>query len=611
MTNQRIFPTWDQIRSIKTPLTAGEFALINYLDKYLPQTWNIFVQPFFNGDRPDVVIINQKIGVMIFEVKDWKRNIYRSNLAVGFDKSQNRKFQFRQFFVHDNRGEWKISSPIKQVDRYRSNLINQYVPNIGERIDINSKNLAPFKIGLYFHGMSTINALELTGNNPKQCTVFGRDQLDSANNLGKIVPDVKLQYSISMKTHWYNDIVFWLKPPFHSIEQGMKIVLNEEQKRHVLPSSGLHQRLRGVAGSGKTLVLAQRAANLASKGKRVLIISYNMTLWHYIKDHVSRTQMKFNWFEIEFNHFHGFCRGYLLENGYPWPHSENDSDDNFFNIRIPALVTKYIQQGINTKNRKYDAILIDEGQDFQKEWYKMLCLFLSENDELFFTIDEKQNIYEKDHNWIDSMIDTKFRGRWRILKKCYRTPVKILKLANLFSQQYLPNVGETPEAVPNQGEIFKPKYGWFNVNNFTVTKSALYRMIYWLTKKEKIHPSDIVVLVPTHKEGWEYVRYLEGYNFNINHVFEDDSTYNRHKKSFWMGDSRLKMSTIHSFKGWELLNVILITPSKGKNRDTDFLMYTSITRTRQNLVVFNTNPRYSQFGIQSQKYNDFISVYKN
>ena len=97
MTNQRIFPTWDQIRSIKTPLTAGEFALINYLDKYLPQTWNIFVQPFFNGDRPDVVIINPKIGVMIFEVKDWKRNIYRSNLAVGFDKSQNRKFQFRQY----------------------------------------------------------------------------------------------------------------------------------------------------------------------------------------------------------------------------------------------------------------------------------------------------------------------------------------------------------------------------------------------------------------------------------------------------------------------------------------------------------------------------------
>ena len=28
-----------------------------------------------------------------------------------------------------------------------------------------------------------------------------------------------------------------------------------------------HQRLRGVAGSGKSMVIAQRAANLASEGK--------------------------------------------------------------------------------------------------------------------------------------------------------------------------------------------------------------------------------------------------------------------------------------------------------------------------------------------------------
>ncbi len=78
MNNQRIFPSWDQIRSLKTPLTNGELTLATYLDQNLPPMWEIYIQPFFNGDRPDIVIINPQIGVMIFEVKDWNAKCYRA-----------------------------------------------------------------------------------------------------------------------------------------------------------------------------------------------------------------------------------------------------------------------------------------------------------------------------------------------------------------------------------------------------------------------------------------------------------------------------------------------------------------------------------------------------
>lgn len=65
-----------------------------------------------------------------------------------------------------------------------------------------------------------------------------------------------------------------------------------------------------------------------------------------------------------------------------------------------------------------------------------------------------------------------------------------------------------------------------------------------------------------------------------------------------MGDSRLKMSTIHSFKGWELMNVILIIPKKGSGSEPelDSLIYTSLTRTRSNLIVFNRHPKYEEYG---------------
>ena len=86
----------------------------------------------------------------------------------------------------------------------------------------------------------------------------------------------------------------------------------------------------------------------------------------------------------------------------------------------------------------------------------------------------------------------------------------------------------------------------------------------------------------------------------VNHVFEneEEKRFHKHKKAFWMGDSRLKISTIHSFKGWEVLNVILYIPEKYYGNDDvyDKIVYTAMTRTRQNLIVINANKRYYEFG---------------
>lgn len=63
-----------------------------------------------------------------------------------------------------------------------------------------------------------------------------------------------------------------------------------------------------------------------------------------------------------------------------------------------------------------------------------------------------------------------------------------------------------------------------------------------------------------------------------------------------MGDSRLKMSTIHSFKGWELQNIILVTPDSESYPNIDYLMYIALTRTRENIIVFNRVSKYNEFG---------------
>ena len=57
------------------------------------------------------------------------------------------------------------------------------------------------------------------------------------------------------------------------------------------------------------------------------------------------------------------------------------------------------------------------------------------------------------------------------------------------------------------------------------------------------------------------------------------------------------MSTFHSFKGWEARHVILLIPKSWRGEgELDSLVYTSMTRTLENLIVLNCNERYVEFG---------------
>ncbi len=87
------------------------------------------------------------------------------------------------------------------------------------------------------------------------------------------------------------------------------------------------------------------------------------------------------------------------------------------------------------------------------------------------------------------------------------------------------------------------------------------------------------------------VERLRKQNIEVNDVFSD-----RHKKSFWMGDSRTKVSTIHSFKGWELKNIILVINDRKKSPNLSSLIYTAIGRTQENLIVINVSPDYDNYG---------------
>ena len=153
----------------------------------------------------------------------------------------------------------------------------------------------------------------------KKCLIVGNDQLENfSDKIDRIISNRKKENIDFSNVNdddfdWVSKVRFWLNPPFHELESGEPITLTSRQK-DILDTNNRHIRVKGVAGSGKTLVLAQKAANLAQSGKKVLVVSFNITLWHYIRDCISRARYGFSWASIEFTHLHGFCKNYLREN---------------------------------------------------------------------------------------------------------------------------------------------------------------------------------------------------------------------------------------------------------------------------------------------------------
>ena len=69
-------PPIEKIRTLNTLPTPGEWHLLHFHETTLDDSFEVYFNPFLNGDRPDVVIMRRGGGVMIIEVKDWDLDLY-------------------------------------------------------------------------------------------------------------------------------------------------------------------------------------------------------------------------------------------------------------------------------------------------------------------------------------------------------------------------------------------------------------------------------------------------------------------------------------------------------------------------------------------------------
>ena len=546
-------------------LTEGEEFIFDYLNQTLPLDYEIYIQPNLQGNRPDMIVFHKEQGIFVIEVKDWKLEKYYKKDGA--------------FFKYHNQGYIQVANPALQIERYRF-----VCENIFENVPI-------VCIG-YFHNAPSSEVQALLQSD--KISFFG---FDNFKDMKKII--LQTQHRQIEGIERIKEI---LNPPLHKREYGEDIKLTPQQKDLITHMPKTWKRVRGVAGAGKTIVITQKAGNIASFKKRVLVVCYNKTLKSYIKENIDRTRQDFDWNFIECHHFHEFLKIFADENGIS---VKNNKGFEEYEKELLRQAQMLIQSGINTKSRQYDAILIDEAQDFKKEWFDFLLNFLSENDEVLLVADDKQNIYDREISWINESMagyGYKFKGVWGILKDNIRQRrfPEVIEASNhfyeIFLKDYLQSHPDKNFGVSIKCEnIQKPnlvkrlfssvELFWENTQNIQEGFMGAYRFLL----SQGYRDGEIVVLVSTRQSGANLKEFLDKEGISSQTFFDSKS-----KEEFMQKSKILKIVTIHSFKGLE--NGVVVFISEGKEDILgDFETYVAITRATECLIVLNKKQKYQEY----------------
>lgn len=232
--------------------------------------------------------------------------------------------------------------------------------------------------------------------------------------------------------------------------------LDSQQSKAVLETVNGVQRIRGLAGSGKTIVLARKIAYLHAKNRdwKIAVTFNTRSLKNQFKKLITsfvyeQTSEIPDWDKIKIIHAWGSSKTEGI-----YYNACVDNNVEYFDFGTAKDVVgagkafQYVcSQFLNKKEDvlpAYDLILVDEAQDFSVEFLKLCYLLLDVNKRLVYAYDELQTLTESsmpspediwgsDNNGkpLVSLVNEKDEPEKDIiLEKCYRNPGPILSTAH-------------------------------------------------------------------------------------------------------------------------------------------------------------------------------------
>lgn len=626
----KLIPSVEKALLSKQKPTEGEIFLIRHLENALEEEVEVYFQPCFNGDRPDVVVLSKGHGVIVIEVKDWDLKNYEV----------------------DEKNHWRLRSngsvlrsPFDQAFQYKKNFFDIHVNGLLEKNLENSNFFSLIKVYVYFHGSSKrdvkalyqdhLDALQESsiqnGIDFKSGAIdhntyerrrlyieqrkqkFERDSSTiavTAENLKKLsLPSNAVLFDDAV----YNEFQRLLNPPFHYANEGKTFRYSDKQEKLTQSIAGARVKVCGLAGSGKTVVMAGRAVNAHKRhGGQVLVLTFNITLCSYIHDKISAVRSDFPWSAFQFNNYHKFLSIAFNNCGVEVvipPGLTYEGTDKKEAREVGKRRDAYLEKTYYSNERvfdeqavhdKYQTILIDEIQDYRPEWIKIIRdNFLEENGEMVLFGDEHQNIYGRALDGERRSKVVEGFGKWSKLTKSFRYTESspIIPLAEAFQNAFMKDIYESERDESFQMNLSMTGV-WAHANFDDSDTGSMAGQIIAIAKKNKIHPNDISIISSqeTVLQGIDLCfRTSEDHKertlcsfppIEAKNLAKHWSSYQKigasRKRGFNLNSGVMKLSSTHSFKGFESPFVFLIV----HQGDSPEIVLTGLTRAKESIVVY-------------------------
>ncbi len=373
---------------------------------------------------------------------------------------------------------------------------------------------------------------------------------------------------VSLSKEQMKGIQLALSPAFQLLPVLFRKIQEQEERLHRLTEDqvrlleflGAHDRaaIKGVAGSGKTILANAQAQKFAREGKKTLFVCFNRSLAESLE------QDKPDEFSdsITVTTFHGLCADYCRRARIPFAPQWND-DGEFWRTTAPDLLL----QALDRIRDRFDAVVVDEGQDFQPDWWIALEMINSggEAGPFYVFYDPAQNLFVDEELTIPDLgppfdLPTNCRNTRKIAATCG----EILSIE-------IPVRADAPDGIDS-------------VIKTVPQPNARVRMVRdflsdWLGKG-KLKPSQIAILSPFDKS--------KSCLASVNKIGKTPICTGLNE---WRADKGVLLATIRSFKGLEADAIIVIdvpNPETTAYFSTSDL-YVACSRAKHMLVVLTTD----------------------
>ena len=570
-----------------------EYEVYNKLKKF-SDDFEIFCGPKFlkknihgdmrDGEYADFIIIHKNKGILFLECKGGN---------ISYNANEVRWYQ--------NKKPLK-KSPIKQANDGKLNLIN-LLRSLKYKEEINIHSI-PTIHGAIFPNTPKPDNLRLGADTKPQMIIWAQDYDDFEEcvinilNLNESTKDITEDEIKIIQRILYGDR---LDNPFKEIlkhgEHMQEIEFDEDQRMlYNFMFNNKRLIIRGLAGTGKTILAAKKATEESNNENKVLVLTKTVGVGRFLSLLTRSKQFKRKFLEI--SSIDGFVSNLArrLKIDIKSPQQLEDQEKRkHFDEYLPSVCKKIFEEN---EDKKFDVLIIDEGQDFHKNWYDVLKYMVKDNGHMFLFYDPLQK--QISNSMAETLNKNKDNYPYFNLTANYRNSSSITNfLSKLINKFYSDINARYSKFSKFDGK--KPEFIVADTFDEIVDKSK--NKVLRLIEEEKFNGKDIAILSdlsmkPANYNSKNSLRSnLEENDLEVISAREYAMPYI--KEGY---ENKITFDSIKRFKGLEKPIIFLVNLENNlDNEDKMRDIYSGLSRARGHLIIVSNQ----------QSINYLKELYKN